>query len=273
MAKAKQAEETTEVAVTSDAWAAFTKEQEALNARSSRPSIDGLRLNGNTGKLSRSHYDAEKKETTFIDLEHQEFDAIVLSVKFLAKWKFKEQAQFNIVTREFSDFKTERIEMIKRETVQGAESVSKFYENYGAFKEAVSMTDPETGEVKAPFDFWVSLYCLVDGEVLRLRFKGDSRTKWFDYAKTVRVLPTVVTKVGVSAPVEMPARPGEIPKTYYHLTFVNGGAVAPEFQTAVITASKDLKTWMDSFKNLPAPAPVVSLMEGETEVKVEDIPF
>jgi hypothetical protein len=273
---AKKAEQTTEVAVQDEAWLAFQKEQEALTARSSRPSIDGLRLNGNTGTISRSHYDPDAKETTFADLEYKEFDAVVLSVKYLAKWKWREDAQYNIATREFSDFKTERIEMIKRETVAGAEAVSKYFDNYGAFKESVSMTDPETGEVKSPFDFWVSIYMLVDGEVLRLRFKGDSRTKWFDYAKTVRVLPTVVTKVGVSAPVEMPARKGELPKTYYHLTFTNGGAVPTEIQGNVIEHSKALKVWMDSFKTTKAveePVKAIDAPSDDEPVDVSSIPF
>lgn len=237
-----------DVATIDEQWAAFEKAQEDAKATSSRPTIDGLRLNGNTGIFSRSHFDLGTKEVTYTDLAEKTIRAVVLDVKFLAKWKYKKDAQYTVVTREFADFRKDPIELIKRENAAGAESTSTFFDNYGAFKEAKMMTDSETGEVRSPFDLWVSLYLLVDGEVLRLRFKGDSRSKWFDYSNTVRVTTSVVTEIGVSDPIEMPARDGEEAKVYYHLTFKNAGAVPPEERGQVMTAWGDLKMWMESFK-------------------------
>lgn len=295
MAKAKQeaAAETATVeevvskavAVPDEAWAAFQAKAEASAARSSRPTPDGIRLNGNTGVFSRSKYNSETKETEFTDFEGSTFKGVVLAVRYFAKWKYKEHAKFDIRTREFSDFKTERIELVKRETVTGATPSSKFYDSYADFKDAVSIQDPESGDVKAPYDLWISVYALVAGDVIRLRAKGDSRGAWFDYQKTVKALPLVVTEFGVSDPIEMPARKGEEAKVYYHVTFKSLGDVPAEDRAAVMAAVSDMDFWFASFKQSqatpvasPAQEAVPALAAGrsdteEDEIKIEDIPF
>ena len=70
-------------------WSQFVAEQEALSARNSRPSPDGLKLNGNTGKFSRSTFNKDKKEMEFKDFAPGEyagnsFEGVVLAVRFYA---------------------------------------------------------------------------------------------------------------------------------------------------------------------------------------------
>ena len=274
-AKATTPEATTEVAVHDEAWAKYQAEQEAKSGNR-RPTPPGLRLNGKTGVFSRSEYNADSKETEFKDLEEKSFDGVILAVRYLARWKWRENAVFSIGTKEFKDFKNERIELIKRENVAGAVPVSKFYANYAEFKETVASVDKETGESKSPFDLLVSLYVLVNGEIIRFRGKGETRSAWFTYTQSVKSPKTVVTAIGASDLIT--ERDGKaVPVPYYHATFTSKGDVPAELRGQVIEAANDLDTWFASFTQeqvKPVSAgPAHELIGDDEEIDVTQIPF
>jgi hypothetical protein len=273
-----KSETTKEVAAPNPAWDAYQKRALAVTARSSRPNIKGLRLNGNTGDFSASSYDAEKKETVYEEFakEDKKFPGVILAVRYFAKWKFKENAPFTVLSREFADFRHDPITLLKIDNInKGNKPEEKVYDNYAAFKDAFVKVDDMDGSTKSPFDLWVSLYVFVAGDLIRYRFKGASRAAWFDFTKDVPDYPLHLVEFGVSEPIEMPAKEGEDPKVYYAATFADLGGVPADHQNGVIEASSALHTWFGSFTQTEQVSTVAALGAGEdTEVvALEDIPF
>lgn len=261
-------------------WDRFREEQENRAMKSSRPTPDGVKLNGNTGKFSRSKWNKDAKKTEFFDMEP--FEGVVLAVRFFVKWKFNSNAKYDIRSKEFSEFRDEPIELLKIDlTNRGNEPTTKTYADYADMKAQNALPDPMTGAVKSPFDLFVSLYVLTGGEVVRYRFKGDTRSAWFDFQGLYRTLPVIVTKFGVSEPKAMPARPGEEAKVYYSGTFEYSRDVDGTLCDEVMRAMKDMETWFAFWKK-ESPAAPVKLEAGyvaalpapeDDEIRVEDIPF
>jgi len=232
---------TNEVTTQDQDWANYVATQKAQTMRSSIPSPMGLKLNGNTGTFSTSKFDDEKKEWVFTPFAAEgAFQGVVLAVRQFAKWKHDPNAQFDIRTREFERY-DEPIELLKIPVNDRKNAETTRYENYYAFKDAMCTTDKVSGKVTSPYDFTVSIYVLVGKELLRYRFKGDTRNAWFEYGKLSKEpLPTVFTKFGVSEPKEMPARNGEEAKIYYHGTFTWVGDITGETRSLVMNAMNDL---------------------------------
>lgn len=233
------------------AWQTYVgSRRELAPARAPRPC--GIRFHGDTGKYSLSYFDAQARETAFVNdigLPH----GVILAVRWLCKWKFDPNGHYDILTREFEAFKSEPIELLKidRNAARDAEFQTTRYEDYQAFKLAMGMKDPITGDVKYPFDLTASIYLFAPqlenpqgAKVFRYRFAGSTRSAFFDYLKGG--VAEYVTVLGVSDPQEMATKDektGEA-KTFYTGTFTRM-EVPPEMRRGVMDAYKEIRQWLD----------------------------
>ena len=232
---------------------------------SSAASPKKLRLNGKTGKYEMSRKDGNE----WVNDEHKTpWQGVVLAHRYLCQWKFDPTSSVRVFTKEFSDFDNP-ITLLK---VEGDMKKELHYPDYATFKDTFVKADPATGKSKSPFDFMLSLYVLdlsLD-EVVQFRFKGQSRSNWFDF-----ILPQeyghrlkCIMDFGVDEyDSPMKNKDGEIEK-YYAATFKPCGPVEGELAEKVMRSHKGLVEWLQGWerKNMELSAPEAKKIEAPAEV-------
>lgn len=234
---------------TVDSWEAYQRLQETAFAKDSYPTPPAVKFKGDTGVYYRSKLN-ESGEWEREELG-REFRGVVLAVRWFARWKYKENAPFDIRTREFSDFQRERIELLKIDNAnRSSEAEVKAFDNYRAFKQNYTKKDDEMGTETVPFDLYGSLYVLKDGEVVRYRFKGTTRSNWFDYMKATSNPAGVVTLFGCSEAQDKPTGKGKEGESdvYYSGTFTDLGEIPQEDRPKVMAAARDLFAWFRAWE-------------------------
>lgn len=236
--------ETTKELVADQTWDSFVQAETSPKPAAAR--VNELRMNGNTGEWTVSKWDPERKERT--EEKTAAPAVVVLATRYFVRWKFKKDAPFSVFSREFTEFRGEPVTLLKYDNAKKGEApVEKRYADYFDLKDSLKKVDDITGVETHPYDFCVSLYVLVGGAVLNYRFKGDTRSNWFDYQKALTSPIAVVTQLGTSEET-MPAKDGEEAKTYFAGTFANLGLVPPADREAVMKASAELKAVFAAWK-------------------------
>lgn len=217
-----------------------------------------LRLDGNTGKSILKSWNSETKQREDKPFSTPFLGTIIL-YKYFVQWKYGTTPEgANVMSREFSSFKDEQIELLKIDYNQNNKTeVIGTWDNYSAFKKAKEKTDDVTGKESYPFDFWCTLYIYVEelGEVVRLKFKGDSRKEWFDYnsdfrrdMEDVEDICEITTSFGsVKAEMAKSANQTEA-KFYYRASFDTVRLNTPEEMNSIMVATRFLIKWMNSFE-------------------------
>lgn len=272
---------------------------------SQRPSIPApkvIRLDGNAGTFSAMVWNNDKKEMEFPafgDDGNKEFMGTILFVRYFAQWKWKDGARFKVRTREFSTF-TEPVELLKIDKEnKDSEPEIKTFPNYNAFKKAYVKLDDVTGEpLPSAFDFWSSLYIYVPSinEVVNYRFKGDTRTAFFDFMNSYKndsIRHFVEAKTAFRRVEKtMPAKEGQEPKKYFAGTFHIVGTNSDTEMETIMSAFNGVKAWMNQFSggvdedskpqdlqaeitkpNTMAQLSDAGLIHPEDEINLDTIPF
>ena len=263
-----------------------------------------IRLDGDNGKFTKRHFDQNKREMVTEPFQGgTPWTGTVIIAKYYAQWKYNTSGNgMNFRTREFTNFSMSEIELLKIDYNSKADDKiveTKTFDNYPAFKKEYETVDKASKKVSYPFDLWVSLYVYRHDldTVVNYRFKGDTRSNYFDYGKgyrtdnAIKAMVQVKTEFGTEEK-QMPARDGKEAKKYYCGTFTTLG-VNEEFEMKrIMEITRELSNWMSSFsktEELPdettvPPALVQSDVDetgynpsfergAEPEIRLEDIPF
>jgi len=243
---------------TSGGVSSFVKQMAALRGTSSgTPSPKMLRLDGNTGEFVLKSWNNETKQSEDKPFATP-FQGTVILYKYFVQWKYKTTPEgIKIMSREFTSFKDEKLELLKIDYNQQSKTeVIGTYENYGAFKEAVKTVDPITGKESFPFDFWVTLYVYAHelGEVVRFKFKGTTRAAWFDYNNGYRLdmadiedICQVTTEFGTKKEDKPKSSTQEEADTYFSGTFTTSRVNTEVEMIEIMKSAKYLASWMASF--------------------------
>ena len=256
--------------------------------RTNIPAPKQVRLNGNEGTFSAMQWDAEKKEMTFVpfgDNKNTEWYGTVLFTRYFAQWKFKEKARFKIRTREFSTFH-EPIELLKIDNEnKDAENETKTFANYAEFKKAYGVKDQMTDDIAYPFDFWCSVYVYVplQDEVVNYRFKGDTRSNFFDWMNDykqegIKHMTELCVRFGQQEK-QMPARDGQVAKTYFAGTFTTFNKNLEPVMLKIMQSFAYVQSWMKQYQNKPdahatIEAEAIPTIQVEQDtIDLDSIPF
>ncbi len=109
---------------------------------------------------------------------------IVVRVAFMSQAKWKQDAVAQKMTREFTDFKNEPIELLRRVFgPAGQTTVLKTFANYQEFKEATMLKDEEGNPAGSAYDLKACLYVYhpVRKDVIKFVCGGSARSEWFEY--------------------------------------------------------------------------------------------
>lgn len=166
-------------------------DQKANAIHRTGPSFPMPRLthNGETGEWFVREVEGDKlaeEKTAFVREDGGKWSGIVLRVAWMSQSKYKENSPFQKMTREFTDFKDEPIELMKRTFGPDGRTESvKTYPNYQAFKAASIPKDEDGNPGVSAYDLKVCLYIYHLGrkQVLRLVVGGSGRSEWFEYAR------------------------------------------------------------------------------------------
>lgn len=256
-----------------------------------------VRLDGNTGLFTTRRYDAEKKEMVvepFGDNGQKTFTGTILLIQWFAKWKYNSTPDhISVRTREFSDFKYDRIKLLKIDYNKPKEeqTVETEYDSYQTFKKEHEIKDTMSDKATSRFDLWGSVYIYVPSidQIVSYRFKGDTRSAFFDYLndyknvegdeREARTTVQVKTLFG-SVTREMPKSSNNESKTYYAGTFKSVAFNTDEELKKVQAATIGLAQWRKSFEKkeeLPEIEENVTVHvdeeAGEKEIRLDSIPF
>jgi len=236
-------------------------EKKEATIQGGKPLPKYVRLDGNTGVYTIKKYDSSTKESSNENfLDGTGFDGVILTVRFFCKWKFDEGAKVNFRTREFQNWDHESIELLKIDYTNkdsNKETVAT-YEDYRAFKAKHTKTDELTGKTSSPYDVFVSLYVYVPqlDEVINYRFKGDTRSAWFDYQNNWKLgnerhISQVLTHFGVSDKKELATKNAETgkPNFYFAGTFLSIRKNSDSEMVKVMHFVSELMAWIRSFDN------------------------
>jgi len=173
--------------------------QARLDAKAAQQRVGGpsfpmprLRHNGETGEWMVREVDGERnadEATKFETDKDGSWSGIVVAVAFMAQTKYKKDAVAQKMTREFTNFKNEPIELLKR--TFGPEGKTEFlrtFPTYQDFKAASVLKDEEGNPSGSAYDLKVCLYVyhLERKQVVKLVVGGSGRTEWFAYDKMRR---------------------------------------------------------------------------------------
>lgn len=171
--------------------------QARLDAKAAQQRVGGpsfpmprLRHNGETGGWMVREVEGERNAKDMTPFETDKSGAwlgIVVRVAFMAQTKYKKDAATQKMTREFTNFKTEQIELLKRSF--GEEGKTEFvrtFPSYQDFKVASQLKDEDGNPAGSAYDLKVCLYVyhLERKQVLKLVVGGSGRTEWFGYDKS-----------------------------------------------------------------------------------------
>ncbi|MFA6018527.1 MAG: hypothetical protein WC776_05110 [Patescibacteria group bacterium] len=265
---------------------------DAKSNRSSGPSfpMPRLRHNGDTGEWLVREVVGDKNadDVTVFDREGMKeaiaidkktgnqykamvggsWKGVVLRVAFKAQSKYKPDAVVQKVTREFTSWKEEPIELMKRTFgSEGKTELLKTYLNYQDFKAGTMLKDEDGNPVSSPFDLKVCLYVyhLERRQTLKLECGGTARSEWFEYEKSkasgdggikstpwkqsfpdAKVLDEIVTEF--SSTLDKNAKGLE----YHHLNFKAVGVVGEDRIVEVLDESDKIQAWVDAWKKVNA---------------------
>ena len=211
-----------------------------------------------------------------------QWDGVVVRVAYMSQSKYKPDAVFQKFTREFTNWKTEPIEVMKRVFGPAGRTESvKTFANYQEFKAASMLKDEEGNEAGSAYDLKVVLYVWhpIRKQIVKLVVGGTARSEWFAYDKfyeqeeegivsspwrvTVpgaRHLQEVVTTFCMSE--------DETPKglKYFRLSFAAQRFTSDDEMTEVLDVSRKVKNWVEAWAKVTeekkaetAPAAVASL--------------
>lgn len=239
------------------------------------PSI--IRLQGSKGEwLERRYNEVEKKseEIPFKDFSDGTFLATPLITTYFAKWKFDENNKSVVHrTREFLRFDNEEIELLKITYGDKTDTqIVDHFDSYHSFKEHFVTKDKLTEKISSPFDLWVAIYAYhwEMKRIIKITLKGSSRSAWFDFPNKAK------KEQGVKSITQLNVQFGYFKdqmadgKEFFTAQMTVKNINNQESMQTIMQAGIDLNTWMKSWKRENEEPTVI---EPETEIKIEDIPF
>lgn len=241
-----------------------------------------VRLDGNTGQYVVKGWNQETKKSEDTPFSTP-FNGTVILYRYFVQWKFgTTQKDIKLMSREFASF-DHKIELLKIDYGTNKTEVVDTWQDYKAFKEAKKRLDPDTGKESYPFDFWCSLYVYIHetNEIIRYKFKGDTRSQWFDYQKAYKGqlgaidLVQVVSSFGTEKE-DMPASASQKEaKFYYRGTFDSVRLNTTEEMQKIMTGTAFLAKWMQGFEKAEETEPVQEASSTTTveSIDLSSIPF
>lgn len=193
-----------------------------------------------------------------------EWSGVIVRVAFMSQTKYKPDAVYQKFTREFTNFKTEPIEVLKRVFGPAGKTESvKTFENYQEFK-AASMLKNEDGEpAGSAYDLKACLYVyhLERKQVVKVVIGGTARSEWFAYnnfqdkeEEGIVSAPWRVTVPGSKHLEEVVttflSTPDKTPKglEYHRLSFLGSRFTTNEEMLAVLDQQKKVADWVEGWK-------------------------
>jgi hypothetical protein len=261
--------------------------------KQSLPRPAEIKLDGNTGKYSIRSYNQETKEYTEKDfgtqgIDSMIFDGSILLVKWFAQWKYKPETKLIIRTKEFLNFNDSEIELLKIDLEEKDKAkkttVHDKFNSYGEFKSKYQKVDEITGAVSSPFDLWASifLFSFAENKIVNYKFKGITRSNFFDYLKDYKNLEGNQPRVMAEAKTQFGTVSADKPDgsgKYFSGSFKTIGLNSKEEMQVIVQAFNDLVNWMNSFKNVEKVEVETELIGNQIEeiandeIKLSDIPF
>jgi len=258
--------------------------------------VPKIRLHGKEGKfyiLERLESGKYAEEEKLLGADRSDcFGGVILRAAYYAQWKWKENAPFQMKTREFSGFTNEPIELLK--TTFGESSSTEVIRNftdYAHFKSVVIKNDDLTNmPLPAPYDLHTVLYIWNFSRegIVKYDFRGSSVSNWFDYTKKFTVfLPEAKSLLQVKTIFgAKPERNEKAGVDFYTGTFQAHALCSNEEMEKIIPAYTQVKEYQEAWKSaikksniVPPPMPMamadISSMDMgiEPEIRLEDIPF
>lgn len=238
-----------------------------------------VRLDGNTGLFVQKVWNKEENKSEVKQLKTP-FQGTVLLYRYFVQWKFGTAADGQkIQSREFSNMDSDPIELLRIDYNQNKTESLGSWSNYKAFKEAKKQVDTTTGKESYPFDFWCTLYVYIheSDEIIRLKFKGDSRSAWFDYNSAYRrdmdvadIVELITEFSSVKEEMAKSASQAEA-KSYYRASFKTlRKSTVPELQK-IMEATLFLGKWMQSFEKEEMKQEENIVASGYVEPKKDEI--
>lgn len=263
-----------------------------------KPRTIKVRLNGDTGEWSESHYSEAQKKMDAIPWKKgvNPWQATILMIKYFAKEKYREGYEGPIRrTREFTwdePIKLLRIDYKAKEN--GTQEIGE-YPDYQSFKDAMALEygnavneairnkQPIPSQNDYTFDLWASIYLydFESGRICNLQCKGMSRKAVFDYLKgwkngiseDIHSFSQVLTNFESVNFTE--------PRSFYALKLTSSDVLSEPHQMKIKEAIMALGAWMQSFKKEEVKeevggsleASLVEKDEGSQGIRLEDIPF
>lgn len=168
-------------------------DQKAAEQRTMGPSfpMPRVRHNGEKGSWMVREVGPDDKlepeEKEFPDISADgKWGGVILRVAFFAQSKYKPDVPFRKMTREFTDFKNERIELLKQTFGEkGRTETLRSFANYDDFKAQTIPKDEEGNLLASPYELRVALYVwnFKRKQVIRFAVGGSGRTEWFEYGR------------------------------------------------------------------------------------------
>ena len=127
-----------------------------------------------------------KEGKTYEGFTGGKWQGIILRVAWMSQTKWKPNAIKKRLTREFTDFKNEPIELLESVFGPAGRTTSlKVYPNYQAFKDAGMLKDEDGNPAGTAYDLKVVLYVyhVARKQVIKLVLGGTARSEWFEYAR------------------------------------------------------------------------------------------
>lgn len=250
-------------------------DKRAAEERTTGPSfpMPRLRHNGETGKWSIREIEegdklsAETKDFTDVN-ESGKWGGVVVRVAWLAQSKYKEGVPYQKKTREFTDFKNERIELLKQTFGEkGKTETVRTYANYAEFKDGTAYKDDEGNVTGSAYDLKVVLYVYHKArkQVIKLICGGSARSEWFEYMRnkpsgepgmlsipwkmsnpTAQLLSQIKTVFGTTASTT------DKGLSYHRLSFSAVGMCNDEELKEVFEVEARIKAWVDGWNKVNA---------------------
>lgn len=254
--------------------------QARLNAKNTHIMKRGLKFpmprvqhNGETGEWVVREVDTKPdakfenvEEKTVFETTDGAWTGVVLRVAFMSQTKYKEGASFNKFTREFTDWKNEPIELLKKTFgPEGKTETLKTFKSYGDFKLGTLLKDEDGNPAGSAFDLKVCLYVyhLQRKQVVKLVVGGSTRSEWFGFNAFKPLDPEEEKKL-LSRPwkvqypnelleqlmVEFRSTEAKTDKgmEYHRLSFHTDGFVPSEVMGDVLDMSDKVAAWVESWK-------------------------
>lgn len=242
----------------------------AASQRTTGPSLPmpRLRHNGETGEWLVKEVEGSKnaEAATPFKTDGGKWSGAVLRVAYMSQTKYKKDAPSQKMTREFTDFRNEPIELLKRTFGESGRTESvKVFQNYQEFKAAGMLKDEDGNDAGSAYDLKVCLYVWHFGrkQVIKLVCGGSARSEWFEYTRgkasgddlvvskpwamsqpRARLLEQVVT--------EFASSPAETAKgmKYHRLSFSAAG-LCDDAQLSEVWERQDaVKAWVDGWNEV-----------------------